>query len=428
MPRAPEPTPVPTPTPTPWPSPDWPTTVTKLDSTVKFYGQGYGHGVGMSQQGAKGRASDGQTAEEILTAYFKGATMSTVNPKRLIRVRLLSSFKATKATPLLIYGRGGTWGIDGTEAAFPEGAQLKTWRNSHGRWRVKVTASDAATVLYRARIDGQPYVRPLQEGSYLQLFSKPTTYDTFRGSLRLILGTSSSSVSVINHLGIDQYVRGVAPVEMPVSWPREALRAQVIATRSYGIRGRHPNKGTYDVYDDTRSQVYRGIEAERAATDRLVADEPGAVIRYKGDKVIKAFFFSTGGGATENNEYAFVSSKGAPGTSKVKYLRGIVDRSIYGVPYDVDAPYFRWSTTRLSLDTLSSMFRKDSRTNVGALTRLDLTRRGVSGRLYQVVLYGSKGTKTVSADVFRSVYNAHRPSGTKVLRSNMFDTRKIPRA
>lgn len=394
---------------------------------MKFYGQGYGHGVGMNQYGAKGRATDGQTAEEILAAYYKGATMSTVKPTRLIRVLILSSFKVTKSAPLLIYGRGGTWGIDGTTDAFPKGAQLKTWRNVHGRWRVKVTAPDTTTVLYRARVDGQPFVRPLEADAYLQLFSKPSTDDTFRGSLRLIPGTSSSTISVVNHLGIDEYVRGVAPVEMPVSWPREAVRAQVIATRSYGIRGLNPDRGTFDVYDDTRAQIYRGMEAETAVTDALVAAEPGAVIRYKGEKVIKAFFFSTGGGATENNEYVFVSSTGTPGTSKVKYLRGITDRSEFGIPYDAEAPFFRWSTTRLSLDTLSSMLRKDSRTNVGSLTRLDLTRRGTSGRLYQVVLYGSKGTRTVSADVFRSVYNARRPAGTKMLRSNMFDTHKIPR-
>ena len=85
----------------------------------------------------------------------------------------------------------------------------------------------------------------------------------------------------------------------------------------------------YDVFDDTRSQVYRGIEGERATTNALIDAEPGAVIRY-GTKVIKAFFFSTGGGATENNEYVFVSSNGTPGTSKVAYLRGIVDRSPAG--------------------------------------------------------------------------------------------------
>ena len=72
------------------------------------------------------------------------------------------------------------------------------------------------------------------------------------------------------------------------------------------------------------------------------------------------------------------------------------------------------------------MFAKDSRTDVGDLTKLDLRKRGPSGRLYAVVLIGSKGKKTVSADVFRSVYNAKRPAGTRALMSNMFDTRRIP--
>jgi hypothetical protein len=72
------------------------------------------------------------------------------------------------------------------------------------------------------------------------------------------------------------------------------------------------------------------------------------------------------------------------------------------------------------------MFKADSRTNVGDLTRLGLTKRGVSGRLYRVTLYGSAGTKTVSADVFRSVYNAKRPSGTLPLRANLFDTKPLP--
>ena len=54
---------------------------------------------------------------------------------------------------------------------------------------------------------------------------------------------------------------------MPVTWPTEALRAQVVAARSYAVRSLHPDTGSFDVYDDTRSQVYRGLEAERPATD-----------------------------------------------------------------------------------------------------------------------------------------------------------------
>jgi peptidoglycan hydrolase-like amidase len=71
------------------------------------------------------------------------------------------------------------------------------------------------------------------------------------------------------------------------------------------------------------------------------------------------------------------------------------------------------------------MFKGDSRTNVGDLAKLGLTRRGVSGRLYQVTLYGSAGSKTVSADVFRAIYNARRPAGTLPLLSNLFDTRRL---
>ncbi len=179
------------------------------------------------------------------------------------------------------------------------------------------------------------------------------------------------------------------------------------------------------MYDDTRSQVYHGVEGERAKTNRIIVDAPGAIL-MSGRQVVNAFFHSTGGGATENNEYAFVGSSGAVTSSPVKYLRGIADRSPTGAAYDRDAPHYAWKTTALSRSQLSAIFRKDARTNVGDLSKLDLRHRGVSGRLYQVVLYGSTGTKTVSADVFRAVYNAGRPSGAAALLSNEFDAAPLP--
>ena len=422
-PPTPPPTPVPPPTPTPYPTPAWPTTVTTLGDTVRFFGQGYGHGVGMNQHGAKGRAEAGQDAETILAAYFKGATPGTVKSTRLVRVLVLDGFKPTTTVPLLIYGRGGRWTVDGSNDSFPDAARLAAWQTAAGTWRIQVRAANGDE-LYAGSFAGRPHVRPLEPTTYLQLFSKPTSDDTFRGSLRII--PDGARLRVVNHVGLDTYLRGVVPVEMPVSWHEEALRAQVVAARSYAVKELNPGTGVFDVYEDTRSQVYRGMEGERTASDRLIAAEPGFVIRAADGKVIKAFFFSTGGGSTENNEYVFVSSSGTPGTTRVPYLRGIVDRSPAGVPYDKGAPHFSWATTRLSRDQLSSMFRKDARTNVGSLTKLDLRRRGPSGRLYAVVLIGSKGRKTVSADVFRSVYNARKPATADLLRSNLFDTRRIP--
>ena len=66
-------------------------------------------------------------------------------------------------------------------------------------------------------------------------------------------------------------------------------------------------------------------------------------------------------------------------------------------------------------------------TNVGTLVAIDLRNRGVSGRLISVTLIGADGTtKSVSGDVFRSIFNAHRPSGDPMLRSNLFDLAPIP--
>ena len=234
----------------------------------------------------------------------------------------------------------------------------------------------------------------------------------------------ASTASVVNHVELDTYLRGVVPMEMPPSWPAEALKAQAVAARSYAVRRLHPGSGSFDVYDDTRSQVYRGQEAESAVTNSLIKAFPGQILKY-GSSVVNAFFHSTGGGGTENNEYVFVSSSGSVGTA-VSYLRGVPDRNADGTPYDAAAPYYSWSTSSLTRAQLSAMFKADSRTNVGDLTRLDLTKRGVSGRLYRVTLYGSAGTKTVSADVFRSVYNAKRPAGTRPLRANLFDTKPLP--
>jgi stage II sporulation protein D len=425
----PDPTPTPTPSPTPSPTPAFPTTITTLSTSVRFYGRGYGHGVGLNQYGARGRALAGQTSAQILAAYFKGSTPATMSVSTNVRVLVLAGYNAVSTAPLLIHGRVTDWSIDRIAKVFPKDAVLKLWRSTGTAdgvkvtyWRLRVYAADGTTLLYGGNVTGSLWIRGATTSTRLQLDTKPSKYDTYRGVLRVVLGASSATV--INHVGMDTYLKGVVPVEMPASWPAEALRAQAVAARSYAARRLHPTTGSFDLYDDTRSQVYHGVKGESSVTNLLLHQAPGAILKY-GASIVNAFFHSTGGGATENNEYAFVGSSGSVGTP-VSYLRGIVDRSASGAAYDAAAPYYSWATSSLTRTQLSTMFKADSRTNVGDLLRLDLRKRGVSGRLYQVTLYGSTGTKTVSADVFRSVYNARRPSGTLLLRSNLFSTTAIP--
>ena len=191
--------------------------------------------------------------------------------------------------------------------------------------QLEVLAPDGTTPLFAGAFSTTVVVRPAEPGTRLQLDAQPAAHDTYRGALKVVL--SGSSARVVNRVGLDDYLRGVLPVEMPSSWPGAALRAQAVAARSYAVRRLHPGSGAFDLYDDTRTQVYLGAEAETDRTNAIIDADPGAIlVKGRHDRAINAFYHSTGGGATENNEYAFVGPSGAVTASPVAYLRGFADR------------------------------------------------------------------------------------------------------
>jgi len=101
-----------------------PPTVIGFPPLTTFYGRGWGHGVGMSQHGARGRALAGQDAATILAHYYAGTTTGSKDPATTVRVLLLDGFKATADKPLVVHGRGGAWSIEGVSATFPANARL----------------------------------------------------------------------------------------------------------------------------------------------------------------------------------------------------------------------------------------------------------------------------------------------------------------
>lgn len=428
-----DPTPTPTPAPTrppvrvvtliPSPTPSAPTV---LGSSVTFHGRGYGHGVGMSQYGARGRALAGETAEKILAHYYRGATLGTVALETPIRVRVLKGFAASAGTPLVLYGRGGDWSIDGVEKVFPRDAKVTVapaTKDGVTSWRLKVVSAGGTTLHDAAT--GSFRMRGAVTATRLQVWSRTSSKDEYRGVIRVRVTSSASTANVINEVALETYLRGVVPAEMPSTWPGEALEAQSIAARSYAARRLRPGESYYDVNDDTSSQVYLGSEGEKAATDAAIAATAGVVLR-SGSAVANTLFHSAGGGATEHNENVYVSATGKKVAGPVSYLRGSSDRAPDGTPYDKDSPYATWKTATYTRSQVSAWFASDARTNVGSLTALDLRDRGVSGRLISVTLIGSLGKKTVSGDVFRAVFNAERPAGDPMMRSTLVDTKPVP--
>lgn len=412
-----------TPPPTTWPSATGPTPV---GDSIRFFGRGYGHGVGLNQYGARGRALAGQQADHILGHYFRDAELGSIPTSTAIRVRLFGSLAASSSRPFVLIGRRGGWRIDGVSTVFPADARLEarpTISGSTASWRVRVISA-AGSVLRDAAIRTFR-VRGASSATVFEVDAKPSSADTYRGDLRVGLSTSSARVSVTNETTLELYLRGVVPAEMPSTWPAEALRAQSIAARSYAARRLRPGVSYFDVPDDASSQVYLGLKGERSGTTAAVTGTAGVVLR-SGTAIANAMFHSTGGGSTEHNENVYVSSTGAIVAGPVSYLRGGPDRRADGTAWDAAAPFATWSTTTYSRAALSAVFGADSRTDVGTLTALDLRDRGVGGRLRSVTLIGSSGTKRVSGDVFRAVFNARRPSGDPMVRSTLLDTAPIP--
>ena len=390
--------------------------------TVTFYGRGYGHGLGLSQYGARGRALAGQTAATILAHYYQGTTAAAVDPAAPVRILVFGPSSPTATTPIVLHGRGAAFTIDGLTGTFPIGARVAVWRSGSG-FGLKITSTAGSLLLSKTTATADLRLRSGADPGRIQVDSQPSAFDTYRATIR-ILGTSSG-VLAINEIGLDLYLRGVVPVEMPAGWPIEALKSQAIAARSYAEEHVHVGIGAYDLYNDTRSQVYRGSLGEVNTATAAVTGTAGGVLK-SGSRVINALYHSADGGATENNENVYTSATGQIVSGPVSYLRGSSDRDPNGISYDSSSPHATWHTAAYTYAQLTAIFATDSRTNVGTLSGINLTDKGVSGRPIKVVLSGSLGSKSVSAEIFREVFNSGSPAADPYMWSTLFDTAPIP--
>jgi stage II sporulation protein D len=268
------------------------TTASTARSVVVVSGHGWGHGLGLSQWGAYGYAKHGWTYDRILAHYYPGTTLG---PAKVGTVRvLLASVK--KVT------------IAGTAA-----------------W----TVTDATGV----HVDATPktlVVKPsgiaAPQAPFTITSSQPVTVNgkAYRG--KLAVSTDGKVVQVVDTLGLEAYLKGVVPSEMPSNWPTEALEAQAVAARSYALANLTKGRA-FDLYGDTRDQAYGGVAAESPSASAAIDATKGRVVLYKG-KVADTLYFSTSGGRT-------ASSLESTGTA-VPYLVPVAD------PFDTLSPYHDW--------------------------------------------------------------------------------------
>lgn len=112
-----------------------------------------------------------------------------------------------------------------------------------------------------------------------------------------------STLSIINEIPMEDYLKGVLPKEASTLWPLEALKAQAVAARTYALFKAIENRDEkYVLSKGVLSQVYGGKTAENSVTNRAVDMTEGQILIYKG-KIFPAYFHSTCGGATTHAEY-----------------------------------------------------------------------------------------------------------------------------
>jgi SpoIID/LytB domain protein len=162
---------------------------------------------------------------------------------------------------------------------------------------------------------------------------------------------------------------------MPSAWPAEALKAQAIAARSYALA--NLQKGaSFDLYGDSRSQVYGGVAAETPATDAAVDATKGQVVLYAG-KVADTLFFSTSGGRT-------ASAADATGQA-VPYLVPVSD------PYDTASPYHDWGPVLVTAGQVTKLLKLPGAVQGVAVQGLQAA-LGSDGRVRSLEVLGADGT------------------------------------
>jgi stage II sporulation protein D len=211
-------------------------------------------------------------------------------------------------------------------------------------------------------------------------------YRQYRGKIRVLV--TPLGLRTINILPLESYLRGVVPAEVPATWPTEAVKAQAVAARTYAW-SRLKDTRDWDVVPTAANQVYGGYQHEHPASDAAVSATANLVLTYQG-KVISALYHAAAGGHTENSEYAFVNDRGDPGNT-IAYLRGKPDVDPNGVPYDITAGTYSWTSGQFTMEQLSWMLANNQVTDVGEIYNITYW-RGVSGRVYRVLLEGSAGS------------------------------------
>ena len=342
----------------------------------------------------------GRIASGTPTPVVKGPITGEARGRSAGRDRMARIALAGKArqAPVSATGR---WRIDeqGGRTRLVTGQGAERWRVEQQGGLLRVAGDSGDVTPWR---EGPFVARAVEGGAALR-------YDNRRYRGELWFTPTDSGILVVNRLPVEDYLRGVVPIELGTRQPgdRAALEAQAIAARSYAyIRvpsdaAVEPRSGWHMVAT-VQNQVYAGLDVEAPIVNEAIDRTAGLVIRYNG-LLVDAPYSSSCGGRTAAPKESWRDVREEP------YLPSVDDTDPRtGRPYCDIAPRNHWTEEFDEVQLKEAVRRalvaagaRDPRP--GVMTAMRVEGRTTSGRATALVLRTDRGDVTVRNNEIRNV-------------------------
>lgn len=201
-----------------------------------------------------------------------------------------------------------------------------------------------------------------------------------------ILKDEKGQLKAVSELSMEEYLKGVLPVEASPAWGMEFLKAHAIVSRTYALFNLLEKEGkAYAVAADVSSQVYGGLGTHHPRTDAAVDETSRQILTYKG-KIFPAYFHSTCGGATARADKVWTIEK---------------HPSLMGVECEFcrGSKHYRWDAV-FTLKQIEARLKKNGFNAVG-VSGVSAEAKDESGRVTHFLIQTARGEKKISSNGFR---------------------------
>jgi stage II sporulation protein D len=303
-----------------------PVSASEIPSAFQITGSGYGHGVGLSQIGARSKALAGETATAILNYYYKDLVISPLDDSKILRVNvghLLSTARISTSTPdavLQIFSGDIGDAQDVVPLAVVPAKGALNFSILGSTVVPSMVVGKARTSLARNRIftvrwSGTRYLPGVEGVVSLKHLATKARYRHGQMQFRAVkAATLGYRIEITNSVRLaDEYLWGVS--EVPSSWPAAALEAQAIASRTYALSkaGIYRSACDCDLYGEISDQKFLGFakEAEKGWGEfwKAAVTNTAGLTLTQNNLPVPTYFGSSTGGLTETAVNAWGSER-----------------------------------------------------------------------------------------------------------------------